>query len=220
MNFADGLLGIGWISFGWLIFVLALAWAIKSAPWYKVQGDWGALNVWLLVVVLLAASWSLGASIGDGFSFHFLFMAVVTLMFGPQFAFLAMSVALLIVSVLGKAGLTVYGLNAMVMGWVPIMIAWWIYKLSYRYLAKNFFVYVLLNGFFAAGVGVLVALMLATGIMLSSGAYTFADLKYNFLPFVPLIALPEGFLNGFIIAGLIMMRPQWIATFHDDLYFK
>lgn len=219
MNFADDLLGIGWISFGWLAFALAGFWAVKTAPWYKVRGDGGALNVWLFTIVLLAAAWSLGASIGDGFSFHFLFMAVVTLMFGPQFAFLAMSVALLLVSIFGKAGLSAYGLNAMLMGWLPILITWWIYKLSYRYLAKNFFVYVLLNGFFAAGVGVVVALMLAAGVMVTSGAYSLAELKYNFLPFIPLIAVPEGFLNGFIIAGLIMMKPKWIATFHDDLYF-
>lgn len=220
MNFPDGLLGIGWTSFGWFAYVIAMAWAFRTAPWYKVQGDRGAQHVLLGAALIIALVWNFSASIGDGFSFHFLFMTVITLMFGPQFALMAMSLGLLGVILNGEAGWLSYGINAMLMGWLPIMITWWMYKLAYRYLDKNFFVYAFLNGFLAAGVGSVMALMLAAGIMLGSGAYVLEDLQYNFLPFIPMIAAPEAFLNGFIIAGLVLMKPEWVSTFHDDLYLK
>lgn len=220
MNFPDGLLGISWVSVGLLLYGFAMFWAFKTAPWYKVKGDRSAQNVLFGAALIVVLVWNFSASIGDGFSFHFLFMTVITLMFGPQFAMIAMSLGLLGVTINGEAGWVSFGLNAMLMGWLPIMVTWWLYKLAYRYLDKNFFVYTFLNGFLAAGIGSVLALMLAASIMMLAGAYTFEDLQYNFLPFIPMIAAPEAFLNGFIIAGLVLMKPEWVSTFHDDLYLK
>jgi uncharacterized membrane protein len=220
MNFPDGLLGIGWVSFGLFVYAISMVWALRTAPWYKVKADRGAQHVLLGAALLIVLLWNFSASIGDGFSFHFLFMTVATLMFGPQFALMAMSLGLLGVTLNGEAGWMSFGINAMLMGWLPIMVTWWMYKLAYRYLDKNFFVYTFLNGFLAAGIGSVMALMLAAGIMLASGAYVLEDLQYNFLPFIPMIAAPEAFLNGFVIAGLVLMKPEWVSTFHDHLYLN
>lgn len=220
MNFPDGLLGISWVSVGLLMYALSLFWAFRTAPWYKVKSDRSAQNVLLGAALLIVLAWSFSASIGDGFSFHFLFMTVITLMFGPQFALMAMSLGLLGVTINGEAGWLSFGVNAMLMGWLPIMITWWLYKLAYRYLDKNFFVYTLLNGFLAAGISTVVVLLTASLVMLWSGAYVLDDLKYSFLLFIPMIAAPEAFLNGIIIAGLVLMKPEWVSTFHDDLYLK
>lgn len=220
MNLPDGLLSWGWEVFGWLGYVAAMFWALRTAPWYKVKGDRAAQNVLFAMALVIILIWSLSASIGAGFSFHFLLMTVATLMFGPQFALMAMTLGLLGVSLNGEAGWLVFGLNALVMGWVPIMITWWIYKLAYRYLDRNFFVYVFLNGFLAAGIGAVVAMLVAASIMWLGGAYTFDELAYSFLPFIPLIAAPEAFLNGFIITALVLMKPEWVSSFSDEEYLK
>ena len=52
------------------------------------------------------------------------------------------------------------------------------------------------------------------------GAYTLDELHYSFLPYIPMIAAPEAFLNGFIIAGLVLMKPEWVSTFSDEDYLK
>lgn len=220
MNLPDGLLGVGWIALGWLAYIMALGWALWTAPWYKVKGDRSAQNVLFAAALVIILIWSLSASIGGGFSFHFLLMTVVTLMFGPQFAIIAMTLGLLGVSFSGEAGWMSFGINAMLMGWIPIVITWWIYKVAYRYLDRNFFVYVFLNGFLAAGIGALVAMLSAALVMGLSGAYTLEQLNYSFLPYIPLIAAPEAFLNGFIIAGLVLMKPEWVSTFSDADYLK
>lgn len=220
MNLPDGLLGMGWAIFGALAYLLMLGWALFTAPWTKVKGDIGAQSVFMVAVLVIVVLWQLSASINPGISFHFLLMTVFTLMFGPQFAILAMSLALLFVTFNGDAGWTMFGLNALIMGWIPIMLTWWLYKLAYRFLDRNFFVYVFLNGFFAAGFGALVSLVIAGLVMLFGGAYTADYLAYNFFPFIPLVAAPEAFLNGFIIAALVVMKPEWVATFSDVDYLK
>lgn len=213
-------LGIGWVSFGLFLYALAMYWAFKTAPWYKVKGDRTAQNVLFGVSLVIVFIWALSASIGEGFSFHFLFMTVATLMFGPQFALMAMTLALLTITIKGDVAWTAFGVNAMLMGWLPIMITWWIYKIAYRFLDKNFFVYVFLNGFLAGSIGILVVFGLASIVLLTSGVATFEDLQYSLFPFLPLVIVPEGFLNGFVIAVLVVMKPEWVSTFHDDLYLK
>ena len=220
MNLPDGLLGSGWAIAGWLVYSVVILWAVRTAPWHKVKGDRSAQHVWFgaaLVVVLL---WSLSASIGGGFSFHFLLMTTITLMFGPQFALMTMTLGLLGVTLNTEAGWGVFGLNALLMGWIPIMLTWWIYKLAYRHLDRNFFVYVFLNGFLAAGLGALLAMLSAAGVMYLAGAYTYEELSYNFLIFIPMLVAPEAFLNGFIVASLVLMKPEWLTSFSDADYLK
>jgi uncharacterized membrane protein len=218
VNLPDGLFDVGWVSVAWLLYAGAMWWAFRSAPWYKVQGDRSAQHVLFGAALVLILIWNFSATIGGGFSFHFLLMTMITLMFGPQFALMAMTLGLLGVTLNGAAGWAVFGLNALLMGWLPIMLSWWLYKWSYRHLHRNFFVYVFLNGFLAAGVSTVVALFSAAGLMWLAGVYDWQALKYNFLVFVPMLAAPEAFINGFLIAGLVLMKPQWVSTFSDEQY--
>lgn len=220
MNFPDGLLSIEWTLTGWVLYLMVIIWAIKTAPWHKVKGDKNAQHVWFGAAFLVILLWSMSASIGGGFSFHFLLMTTITLMFGPQFALIAMTLGLLGVTLNGEAGWEAFGLNALLMGWIPIVLTWWIYKLAYRYLDRNFFVYVFLNGFLAAGLGSLLALLSAAGVMYWGGAYDYEALQYNFLIFIPMLVAPEAFLNGFIIASLVLMKPEWVTSFSDADYLK
>lgn len=218
MNLPDGLFGWSWALIAWLGYLAAMVWALRTAPWYKVKGDRGAQNVLFGAAVLVVIIWSFSASIGGGFSFHFLLMTVMTLMFGPQFALIAMTLGLLGVSLAGEAGWAAFGLNALLMGWIPIMVTWWIYKVAYRYLHRNFFVYIFMNGFLAAGVSTVLALSVAAALMWVAGVYDFEALKYNFIVFIPMLAAPEAFLNGFLLTALVIMKPEWVSTFSDHDY--
>ncbi len=218
MNLPDGLFSWVWVSSAWFGYLWVMFWAFRTAPWYKVKGDRAAQNVLFGAALVIVLVWSFSATIGGGFSFHFLLMTMMTLMFGPQFALMAMSLGLLGVTLNGSAGWETFGLNALLMGWLPIMLSWWVYKWSYRHLHRNFFVYVFLNGFLAAGVSTVVALFSAAGLMWLAGVYDWQALKYNFLVFIPMLAAPEAFINGFLIASLVLMKPQWVSTFSDEQY--
>lgn len=220
MNLPDDLLSLGWLVVAWILFLASMLWAWKTAPWYKVKGDRAAQHVLFGMALVIILVWSFSAGIGGGFSFHFLLMTVVTLMFGPQFALMAMTLGLLGVSINGDAGWMSFALNALLMGWIPIMLTWWIYGLAYRYLHRNFFVYVFLNGFLAAGISTVVAMFAVTAVLWLDGVYDMTELSYNFLPYIPLIAAPEAFLNGFLLAGLVLMKPEWVSTFSDEQYLN
>lgn len=217
--FAEGL-GLSTIVSGWVLLLLALGWALKTAPWHKVEGDKGAQHVLLAITVIVFFVWQFVASVDDGLSFHFLLMTLMTLMFGPQFAILGMLLALLGVTFHSALGWQAIGINAVIMGLVPIAVTWLMYKLGAKFLEANFFVYVFYNGFLSAAIGVVITLGLGTMILIENDVYTLETLKQSFIPFIPLMATPEGFVNGMLLAVIIFLKPEWLSTFHDDLYLK
>jgi uncharacterized membrane protein len=220
MNLSTDNLTLPFIVAGWLLFLGSLFWALKTAPWHKIESDKGAQHVLLAAVVVVFFVWQISASLGEGLTFHFLFMTVLTLMFSPQFALIGMSLALMGVTFEGHLGWLSFGLNGVVMGLLPIMITALMLKASNRFLDKNFFVYLLFNAFLAAAVGVVVSLSVGAWILWVSGAHRLDVLKQTFLPFIPLMAVPEGFVNGMIILVMILLKPQWVSSFRDQDYFK
>lgn len=220
MNLVAHSLGLSTIVGGWVLMLLVLLWALRTAPWHKVEGDKGAQHVLLGVAVIVFFVWQFGASLDSGLTFHFLLMTLMTLMFGPQFAIIGMLLALIGVTFQSDLGWLAIGINAVVMGLLPIAVTWGMYRLGAKFLEPNFFVYVFYNGFLSAAVGVVLSLGLGTVILLANEVYSFEVLKQSFIPYIPLMATPEGFVNGMLLAALILLRPHWIATFHDNTYIN
>lgn len=219
MNLHDSGLTLGWVLFGFMVYAPVLLWALKTAPWHKVA-DKASQHVFLGATVIVFLTWNSVASIGPGLSFHLLLAGLVTLMFGAQFALISLTVALAGVTLMGSTGWTAFGLNAFIMAVIPVLIVWWIAIGSYRYLDRNFFVFILLNGFLASSLSVVAASAVAAFIMFQSGLYAPEVLERSFIPYIPLIAIPEGFVNGVLILALVVMKPEWVSCFTDEQYLK
>ncbi|MBF6057139.1 MULTISPECIES: energy-coupling factor ABC transporter permease [Thiomicrorhabdus] len=213
MNLVADTLSFNFLLSGWLIYLLFAGWALWTAPWFKVENDRHAQNVLLGASVIVLLVWLFSASLDNGLTFHFLLMAVMTLMFGPQFALMGMSLALFGVTFQSGIGWEGFGLNAAVMGIIPIMITWGMFRLGLRFLEMNFFVYTLYNGFLSAAIGATLSLAVSAWILWVGDVHTLAILKQTFIPYIPMLSAPEGFLNGLLIAALVLFRPDWIATF-------
>lgn len=220
MNLVAETLGLSTVVGGWVFFILVLLWAIKTAPWHKIETDKGAQHVLLGMVVIVFLVWQFGASLDGGITFHFLLMTLMALMFGPQFAIMGMLLALLGVTIQADLGLLSLGINALLMGVVPVAITWGMFRLGAKFLEANFFVYVFYNGFLSAAVGVVASLGLGAIVLLLNDAYSYEFMKQSFIPFIPLMATPEGFVNGMLIGALIVLKPEWISTFHDRTYIN
>jgi uncharacterized membrane protein len=220
MNLLAGNLTLPFIVAGWLLFLGSLFWAIKTAPWHKIEGDKGAQHVLLAALVVVFFVWQLSASLGEGLTFHFLLMTVLTLMFSPQFALIGMSLALMGATFESDLGWLSFGLNGVVMGVLPIMITALMLMASHRFLDKNFFVYLLFNAFLAAALGVVVSLSVGGWVLWVSEAHSLDVLKQSYLPLIPLMAVPEGFVNGVLMLAIILLKPQWVSSFRDQDYFK
>ncbi|OQX30478.1 MAG: molecular chaperone DnaJ [Candidatus Sedimenticola endophacoides] len=203
----------------WLVYLALLFNALRLAAWRGLLGE-NRLHLFLGTCVALVLLWSVRAEVNAGLSFHLLGLPVVTLMFGWSFGMLAGSLALLGVNLNLGGGWGNYALNALVLVAVPVSLTQAALVLARSLLPKNFFIYVLVNGFLAAGLVMVVTCYLAAGLLVLGGVYEYAELDETFLLFVPLMAMPEAFLNGWIITVMVAMRPQWVYSFSDAQYIK
>jgi uncharacterized membrane protein len=220
LNLPDGHFSLFWIGIGWILFALAIIWSIRTAPWHKIKGDSEAQHVFIGTTVILFFLWISSASIGDGLSFHVLLVTAVTLMFGPQFALFSASLALVGVTLMGKSGVMMFGMNAVLMAVIPVSISWVMAVLAYRYLERHFFVFVLFNAFFAAAASTFAALLAAAAVMWLGGLHETEKLTQSFLPYIPMMVIPEAFANGLVILTLVILKPQWVSCFDDDEFLK
>ncbi len=202
-----------------LLYLLALWAALRMAPWSRVV-DGERLHVFLGSVVALVLLWHVRASVQPGLSFHLLGVTALTLMFGWSLAVIASSLALVGVTLNTGYGWDSFLINALITGVLPATISQVALVLIRWYLPKQFFVYVLVNGFLTAGLAGVVSGYLVTGLLVLSGAYSFAQLNETFLPFFPLMFLPEAVLNGWILTVLVLYRPAWVYSFSDEQYLN
>jgi len=112
------------------------------------------------------------------------------------------------------------GLNVLVVGCVPILVTQSLLRLAQRRLPHNFFVYVYINGFLAAGLSTLAVGLLGALLMLMVDGGSSEWLSYQYYPFFPLIFFSEAFVNGMIMTALVALRPGWVSSFDDNLYIN
>lgn len=220
MNLPDGLLPESLSWFFNLTMLLLLGWAVLRAPWRLFLAVSERQHVFLASCLLLVLLWGMRADVGPGLSIHFLGMAVFCLMFGWPLALLGGALIMVGYTFLGQAGWEALGVNILMTAAIPILTAHVVLILSRRYLPPNFFVYIFVPGFLGGVLGVLVSVMLGSSLLIMAGVYEAAHLWRDYLPYLPLIMLPEGMLNGMVTTALVAIKPDWVATFDDDVYIR
>lgn len=200
-----------------LLFALALILALRHAPWGRLRRA-GLVHVFLGAAVVLLVLWHLRAPVQPGLVYHLLGLTAVTLIFGWALALVAASLAMLGVYLNGAPAWPGFGLNMLLGALLPISLTWLALVLIRWYLPKQFFIYVLGNAFLTAGLVGAVMGYAAAGLLVASGAYSYAELAESVLPFFPLMFLPEAMLNGWIMVILVAFRPHWVYSFSDEQY--
>ena len=196
---------------------LVLAVAIRFAPWHRLQ-DSRQLHVFLGACVTTLVLWNMRAGVMPGLDFHILGVTALTLMFGPALAMIAVAAVLAGTALDGAIGWGTVGIGFWTLGVVPILSTRLLLYLAQRLLPANYFVYVFVNAFFAAGVGTVLGNLALAGVMLAGGVYDLAQLSYLFLPYIPMMFFGEAFLNGILLAIFVAYRPSWVASFSDAFY--
>ncbi len=200
------------------LYALALFFALRLAPWRRLRGE--RLHVFLGACVCLLLLWSLRIQAMDGVYFHFLGVTSVTLIFGWSLAVVATSLALVGVILNGAAEWNDFAFNALLAGVLPITLTQVVLVLVRSLLPRNFFIYVLVNGFLTGALSALAAAYAVVGLLLASGAQGLPALQAILLPFFPLMFFPEGFINGWLMTVLVAFRPHWVYSFADEDYIN
>ncbi len=206
-----------WLSlilFAWLLWR-----AVRAAPWGKLR-DNEAMHVFLGTCVILLLLWNLRAGVAPGLNFHILAVTSMTLMFGWAFALFGVCLILVGSTLMGPGGWETFALNALLMGAIPILLTRVFLVTAQRWLPHNFFIYIFINAFLAAGLGALLTTSAAVLILTLSDVYSFKALTYEYLPYFPLMFFSEAVLNGMLMTVLVAVCPAWVASFDDDLYLK
>jgi uncharacterized membrane protein len=142
------------------------------------------------------------------------------LMFEWQFALIAISIVLAITTWQGPAGWPAFGINALIMGVVPLLFTRVFLYACQRRLPHNFFIYVFVNAFLAGALSMLLAGLASAFIQHQAGVHPVDSISNNFLLILPMLMFGEGFLNGAVISLAVAYKPRWVATFHDHWYLQ
>jgi uncharacterized membrane protein len=213
MDIPANLLPVASLWIAALVYLVLLAAAALTAPWGKLLDKEGS-NIYFGAVAFIAVVWILRAGIEPGHNYHLLGATALCLMFGWQFALMAVSLVLVITTWQGPAGWETFAVNALVMGAVPVLFTRFMLYACQRWLPHNFFIYVFINAFLTGALSMLLCGYAASAV-LAMADYMPAS---SYLQVIPLLMFGEAFLNGMLMILLVAYKPQWVATFHDRWY--
>lgn len=219
MNLPNGLLPAEWSWFGHALFGIVLLAAAWRAPWSRLRES-GMQNLFLGVCVALMVLWSLKAGVRPGLNFHILGTTLLTLMFGGWLAVVGIGLVLVAVTAYGMSGWETFGVNALLMGGLPALVSWGVYRLAQRLLPRHLFIYIFVCGFFGAAAAMAAAGLASSAVFVLSTTYGIDQLLHEYLPYFLLMVFPEAILTGSFVALLVVYRPHWIWTYDEDLYLQ
>ena len=218
MNLAAANLSFEWLFVAHLLYAVILLFSLISAPWYHLKRADDA-NIFFAASVLLWLAWRTGGGITGGMEFHLLLVTSITLMFGWQFAVLAVSIAQFCLTIEGVGNWMSYSLNLWVNGIIPIAVTFGLFRILYISLPKHFFIYIYGSAFFGGALSMAISRLVGMAILLLSDTYTWMQLKDE-SAFIFIMLFPEAFINGLIMTVLVAYRPMWVSSFSDQYYLK
>ena len=202
------------------VFLLLLLLAIRFAPWKELLNQQERQHVFLGAVVALLTIWGIKAGISPGLGFHHLGATLFTLMFGWPLAIVGLTITMLASLLLQASDWASLGINGLISIVIPIFVSYSILKLSQKRLPDNFFIYIFICAFFAAGVAIAISRLSAIALLSMIHAYPDDQLVEESLQYLPLFMFPEAFVTGMLITIFVVYRPDWVTTFDDERYIR
>lgn len=184
---------------------------------------WLQNNTWQQVTfassVALLVLWLIHKTIVPGLSFHFLGMVAYTLVVGWPLALIGATLVQLLLTTVGITDVASVGVNSLLMVGIPVLITQLMLQWVEARKPKNVFVFIFIVSFIPALLSTLIVLTLALLLMTWAGSQLPFGVSWELLAFAPLVMLPEAFINGMIISGLVVYYPEWVITFNEKRYY-
>ncbi|RBW51903.1 energy-coupling factor ABC transporter permease [Marinobacter sp. F3R11] len=218
MGMTDNLLSTGQWVVTLALFLLILVQAARSVRWRVLVSDNALQHSFFGAAVALGFIWQLRAGIYPGLAIHIFGITVVTLMLGWGLAIFAGLLALAITVITGREPVMMFAANGFVTVMVPALVTQGIMLWERHRDFSNFFAYIFICGFFGAGMSVVVAGMVMCMMLWLSGVYEFSELVHDYLRYLPLFMLPEGFVNGAVVTGMMVFHPDRLTTLDQRRY--
>lgn len=218
MGLADNLLSSGQIIACSILFLLVFALAYRYGNWQRLQDESAVQHAFFGAAVVLAALWQIRAGISPGLTVHIFGMTAITLMLGWGLAMFAGLLALVMVVLTGREPWQMYTVNGLITVMIPALVSHGIMLWERRRNFRNFFAYIFVCGFFGSAIAVTVAGCSMVLMLWLGGAYSWDHLVHEYLRYLPLILIPEGFVNGAVVTGLMVFHPERLLTLDPRRY--
>ncbi|ACY52139.1 MULTISPECIES: energy-coupling factor ABC transporter permease [Vibrio] len=212
-----------WFNLGSLVVILwiVLAYCLpdwKKVVWPKLEKEKAFQHLVFATLFFFSILWATQAGVKEGLQIHFLALTTLTMMYGWRMAFLISIPAMLVNHLLHDVSLLQLPTSLVLSALLPIFISYLVFLLSYHYLPRNIFVFIFVAGFFNGAITGSLHLLINSFYHLSVGHYDWETIQHNYFIFVPLLAFPEGLLNGMSLAVLTVFKPEWLRVFSDRDY--
>ena len=194
--------------------------AALSAPWRVWLSQRERQWVWLGGLAVLVGLWSMKAGITPGLSVRFLLVTALTLMHGWQLAVIGAALVLGVLTLTGQASWDSFGANLLCMAIVPALFTAWFHEFVHARLPHNYFVYFFVTVFVGAALGYNLAGLARIALLALSGSLEEAHAGPEYFAILPLMSFGEAFVNGMVMAMMVVYRPQWVMSFDDRLYLR
>lgn len=205
---------------GWLIYLPVLVWSVARAPWFELFSDLRRQHLLFGTMLALFLLWLVRRDFASGLSFHFIGMTAVTLLLDWPLAILAGLVAQIGLVLLGRQDLAALGVNGLLMVALPVLIAETCALMVERRQPRNLFVYIFFSGFFPAAFTAATMLLTGTFLLWMDGLFPMPPWLEDFAPYLWLVMFPEAFINGTVVAALVVFYPDWLETFNRSRYLQ
>ncbi len=163
---------------------------------------------------LLMVLWPLKGQLPDSPPVHFLGVTTLVIVLGLRLSLLLVPLALLIPPpVLALVNNTQISIDELQLWqWLAVAVAviqsYLVLLASQKWLPRQLFVVIFVGGFFNS------ILSSVTYLLLQALGYswlgTAPNLTSDYLLITPLLAFPEGLLNGMALTMLLVYRPEWL----------
>jgi uncharacterized membrane protein len=207
----------------WLM-IPALAGCALLVGWQVWGAGWQLLivnrleHVYAASVLMLAGLWWFNAEAVDGLQLHFLGLSAMVLVFGWRLALVGGALALVGLTAAGVYDWAALGVNALITVALPVLLANRLHGLVYVWFPRHYFVYVIVAAHFTSMVVIAATMLAGAGLLWSLGVYDWGRIVRDYLLFLPVAMLSEGFINGAIMTMLTALKPEWVRSFDDRDY--
>lgn len=197
------------------ILVVALAFALSLRPWRLLVGG-KLLTPTLATLVLLPWLWALPVLLSARLQLQWSGACLVLLMLGWPLAVPVLTLVAVLAALISPMGAP-YALGTAVwQGVVPATFALGLGALIRRFIGAHLFVYVLGRAFLGTALCVFAAGALSQWwghVLPSIGGDLSLVARW-------LMAWGDAFMTGMLAAIFVAFKPEWLATWSDQLYLK
>ncbi|NMF47190.1 hypothetical protein HHL01_03180 [Pseudoalteromonas arctica] len=172
----------------------------------------------LACALVFAMLWRIKAGILTGLDLHILGVTAATLILGWRLTILSSLLATALLAAFGQIELELLPVQLLIGAFIPILLSYLGFIISYQYLPRHFFVYIFVCAFITAGFIACIKISLVALFYLAIGQYNWQELADNYVYLSAIIWFPEAMLNGMAITIMITYRPHWVKTFYDKDY--